>query len=202
LLYSNAVYYRFNSDFITLPVLTQTSNFGSLGGSIADLIVWTDVFYWVDLVIIVLLFRAFRQGWSMERMQSRKTFIDIATGVIVFSDNLALAEVDRPQVLKRTFDRNYIVKYIGAYNFTIYDAIDKVKSSTERVLENSNDVTEVQNYTKNKYAAPDPELFGIAKGKNIIKIHLESFQSFLIDYELHGEEVTPFLNSLVHDKEK
>ena len=43
------------------------------------------------------------------------------------------------------------------------------------------------------------ELFGVAKGKNIIKIHLESFQSFLINFELHGEEVTPFINSLVHD---
>src|SRR5699024_1477390 len=36
----------------------------------------------------------------------------------------------------------------------------------------------------------------------IIKIHLESFQSFLIDYELDGEEVTPFINSLVHDQKQ
>ena len=103
-------------------------------------------------------------------------------------------------MLKRTFDRNYIVKYLGAYNFTIYDALQNLKTSTERVLADSNDVIEVQNYTDNKYAEPNPELFGIAKGKNIIKIHLESFQSFLIDYELHGEEVTPFINSLVHDE--
>src|SRR5699024_2122185 len=119
---------------------------------------------------------------------------------IVFSINLGLAEADRPQLLKRTFDRNYIVKYLGAYNFTIYDAFQNLKSSTERVLADSDDITEVQNYTNNKYASPNEELFGIAEGKNVIKIHLESFQSFLIDYELHGEEVTPFLNSLIHDE--
>src|SRR5699024_10978909 len=45
LLFSNVVFYRFNSDFITLPVLTQTSNFGSLGSSIMDLVYWTDIFY-------------------------------------------------------------------------------------------------------------------------------------------------------------
>src|SRR5699024_4077277 len=66
----------------------------------------------------------------------------------------------------------------------------------------STDVSEVQNYTDNKYAKPDEDIFGIAKDKNVIKIHLESFQSFLIDYELDGEEVTPFLNSLVNDEEK
>src|SRR5699024_4468579 len=51
-LYSNVVYYRFNSDFITIPVLTQTSNFSSLGGSIADLMQWSDIFYGLDIVVL------------------------------------------------------------------------------------------------------------------------------------------------------
>lgn len=46
-------------------------------------------------------------------------------------------------------------------------------------------------------------MFGIAKGRNVIYIHLESFQQFLLDYKLKDEngvehEVTPFLNSLYH----
>src|SRR5699024_11904032 len=52
----------------------------------------------------------------------------------------------------------------------------------------------------NKFAEPNEDLFGVAEGKNVIKIHLESFQSFLIDYELNGEEVTPFINSIVNDQ--
>src|SRR5690625_2534638 len=199
LLYANVVFYRFNSDFITLPVLTQTSNFGSLGSSIANLIQWTDVFYALDIIILSILFSRSRQIWSSERMKVKQPLLIILTGVLVFSINLGLAEADRPQLLKRTFDRNYIVKYLGAYNFTIYDALQNVKTSTERVLADSSDIIEVQNYTNNKYVQPNEELFGVGKGKNIIKIHLESFHSFLIDYELHGEEVTPFINSLVHD---
>ena len=202
LLYANVVFYRFNTDFITLPVLTQTSNFGSLGSSILTLMTWTDIFYLLDIIILVLLFRSSRQIWSSERMKLRQPMIMITAGVLIFSVNLALAEADRPQLLKRTFDRNYIVKYLGAYNFTIYDAIQNVKSSTERVLADSNDITEVQNYTNNKFADADKDLFGIAEGKNVIKIHLESFHSFLIDFELHGEEVTPFINSLVNDQKE
>ena len=45
----------------------------------------------------------------------------------------------------------------------------------------------------------------MAKGRNVIYIHLESFQQFLIDYKLKVDdkeyEVTPFLNSLYHSKE-
>lgn len=55
------------------------------------------------------------------------------------------------------------------------------------------------NYTKSNYAEPNPEYFGKAKGMNVLYIHLESFQNFLINYKLNGEEVTPFLNSLVND---
>ncbi|HLR03969.1 MAG TPA: LTA synthase family protein [Virgibacillus sp.] len=199
ILYANVVYYRFNSDFITIPTLTQTSNFGSLGGSIASLVAWHDLFYVIDLIFVIVLFIMTKSNWSVERMNIRKPAIVLLTGVVAFSINLGLAEADRPELLKRTFDRNYLVKYLGAFNFTVYDAVQSVKSSTQRVMADSSDMEEVEEYTKDKYAEPNAEYFGKAKGKNIIKIHLESFQSFLIDYDLHGEEVTPFLNSLVHD---
>lgn len=200
LLYANVVYYRFNTDFITLPVLTQTSNFASLGGSISSLVTWTDLFYLVDIVILFYLFFKHKEIRAEEKRNFKRPLILMGIGALVFTINLGLAEIDRPELLKRTFDRNYIVKYLGAYNFTIIDAVQNVKSSTQRVLADSSDVTEVQNYTNNKYAEPDEDLFGIAEGKNVIKIHLESFQSFLIDHELDGEEVTPFLNSLVNDE--
>ncbi|MEW9677242.1 LTA synthase family protein [Lentibacillus sp. L22] len=202
LVYANVVYYRFNSDYITLPTLTQTSNFGSLGGSIASLAEWYDVFYFLDLIILIALFVWSRKDWSVSRLKARKPLTIMTIGIIVFTVNLGLAEIDRPQLLKRTFDRNYVVKYIGSYNFAIFDALQSIHSSSQRVFADSSDVTEVENYTKNKYAEPNSDLFGVAKGKNVIKIHLESFQSFLIDYKLNGEEVTPFLNSLVHDRDK
>ncbi|MFD1705964.1 LTA synthase family protein [Siminovitchia sediminis] len=201
LLYANVVFYRFNSDFITIPTLTQTDNFGSLGGSIADLTVWHDLFYLIDIIIMIVYFIKVRGYWSAERIQLRKPLLVLASGVALFVVNLSLAEIDRPQLLQRTFDRNYIVKYLGVYNFTIYDAVQSFRASQQRVLASSDDLTEVENYTKSKYAQPNPEYFGKAKGKNIIKIHLESFQTFLIDYKLHGEEVTPFLNNLVRDPE-
>lgn len=202
LLYANVVFYRFNNDFITLPVLTQTGNFGSLGSSIASLAVWTDLFYTIDVIILIALYVWSKHDWSLDRINIKKPALILMSGLLVFSINLGLAEIDRPQLLKRTFDRNYIVKYLGAYNYAIYDTIQNLQTSTQRVLADSNDITEIDNYTKNKYAEPDPDLFGAGEDKNVIKIHLESFQSFLLDYELHGEEVTPFLNSLVHDTEQ
>ncbi|MGV3487412.1 MAG: LTA synthase family protein [Tuberibacillus sp.] len=38
---------------------------------------------------------------------------------------------------------------------------------------------------------------GIAKGRNVIVIQMESFQNFLIDKEVNGQEITPNLNKLL-----
>jgi lipoteichoic acid synthase len=199
LLYANIVYYRFFSDFITLPTLTQTGNAGDLGQSIGALLKPYDVLYFLDTIILLALVLTKVVKPATVRMKGRSLVIVFSAAIAIFAVNLSLAEVDRPQLLTRTFDRNYIVKYLGMYNFTIYDAIKSTNASAQRAMADSDDITEVTNYTNAIYAEPDPKYFGIAKDKNVIYIHLESVQEFIIDYKLNGEEVTPFLNSLTKD---
>ncbi|MCM3595917.1 LTA synthase family protein [Metabacillus idriensis] len=200
LLYANLVYYRFFNDFITVPTLTQTKNAGDLGQSLGALVKPYDVLYFLDVIILmVLVFGKFVKPENV-RMKGKRVSAVLISAVMLFGANLALAEMDRPQLLTRTFDRNYLVKYLGMYNYTIYDAIQSSKSSAQRALADSNDVTEVVNYTKATHAEPNPEYFGKAKGMNVIYISLESLQTFAIDYKINGEEVTPFLNSLTKDK--
>lgn len=199
--FSNIVYYRFFNDFITWPTITQTkNNLGDLGGSILELLHLYDPLYFLDTFILIglLVFKVYKP--SAKRVHFAKTAIVLATGGIVLAVNIVLAEIDRPQLLTRTFDRNYLVKYLGTYNYTIYDAIQSMKVSAQKASADSSDIAEVQNFVKANYAEPNPKYFGKAEGMNVIYIHLESFQNFLIDYKLNGEEVTPFINSITKDK--
>ncbi|MGG3468889.1 LTA synthase family protein [Neobacillus pocheonensis] len=200
LLYANIAYYRFFNDFITVPVLMQTkTNAGQLGDSALSLMSPFDIFYFTDtFILIALALTVFKKV----TVTNRKSFkIVLLFSITTFLFNLGLAEKDRPQLLTRSFDRNYLVKYLGAYNFTIYDVIQNIKSSSQRALADSSDITDVENYRKANYAAPNPEYFGKAKGMNVIYISMESFQSFMINYKMpDGQEVTPFLNSLTRDK--
>lgn len=198
LLYANIVYYRFFNDFITVPVLMQTkTNAGQLGDSALSLMSITDIFYFTDTVLLVVL--AVKAYGKFKDTGRRSFRLAMLFAVTVFLFNLGLAEKDRPQLLSRSFDRAYLVKYLGVNNFTIYDAIQNIKSSSQRALADSSDITEIENYRNANYAEPDPKYFGKAKGMNVVYISLESLQSFIIDYKLDGQEVTPFLNSLVKD---
>ncbi len=42
-------------------------------------------------------------------------------------------------------------------------------------------------------------MFGKYAGRNLILVQLESLQNFVINNEMNGEVVTPFLNSLTND---
>lgn len=200
LLYANIVYYRFFSDFITLPTLSQTQNFGDLGGSVLSLLKPYDILFFVDVFVMFYLRFSRKIQKESNRLGYKKATAIIAFALAISVLNLGLAEADRPQLLSRGFDRNYIVKYLGMYNYTIYDSVETMKASSQRALADSSDITEVINYTKSNYAKPNAKYFGAAKGMNVIYLHLESFQNFLINYKLNGEEVTPFLNSLTKDK--
>ena len=75
------------------------------------------------------------------------------------------------------------MKYLGPYNFTVYDGVKTIENNQQKALASEDDLTKVLNYTKQRQTEPNPEYYGVAK-KNIIKIHLESFQTFLINKRL------------------
>lgn len=196
LLYANVVYFRFFSDFLTFSTLNQVSNVDSMGGAVGASFQWYDFVYFLD-IIAYLFILIFKQKWlSLNVFHKKFIPVVMATAVALFFLNLAFAETDRPELLTRTFDHKYLVKYLGPYNFTVYDGVKTIQNNQQKALASEDDLTKVLNYTKQKQTTPNMENYGKAKGKNIIKIHLESFQTFLINKKVNGHEVTPFLNKL------
>ena len=129
----------------------------------------------------------------MTKPINRRLAISISClSVLLFSVNLFLSETDRPQLLQRIFDRNYIVKYLGLDAFTAIDGVKTAMSNEVRAEASSNELPEIMKFTKQNNLPLNPQYAGIAKGKNVFVIHLESFQQFLINMKVQGQEVTPF----------
>lgn len=202
LLYLNVIYYREFTDFMTITTMTGYSKVNQgLSGSSLALTNLHDVFYWLDIVVILLLMLFRKIKFDPRAFSHRLAFAFTSVSLVVCGLNLMVAEMDRPQLLGRTFDRVYIVKYLGLDAFTGYDLIKSEHVSQMRKSATKSQLKTVEKFTKEHYAAPNKKLFGIAKGRNVIVIHLESFQQFLIDKKINGQEVTPFLNSLYHGQD-
>lgn len=194
-LLANMIFYRFFNDFLTFPVLFQTNNMGELGSSVTSLFKIADLFLFADIVILIWLMRK-RAAHAEERTskKGRSAYFLLAAAVMFL--NLGLAEIARPQLLTRSFDREMLVKNISLYNFHIYDGLIQSKTFAQRAMADSNNLTEIENYVKASKKKPDDDLYGIAKKRNVIIVSLESTQSFVMQQKIHGKEVTPYLNQL------
>lgn len=196
-LLANMVFYRFYNDFLTIPVLFQTSNMGDLGSSIGTLLEPTDLLLAVDIAVLIWLHirqKAFQSDIPSTKNERAAYFLFVAS---VYFFNLGLSEAERPQLLTRSFDREMLVKNISLFNFHIYDGVLQSKQSAQRALADSNSLTEIENYVTANAKDANKRLFGAAKRRNVILVSLESTQSFVINEKLNGEEITPFLNDFI-----
>lgn len=208
LLFSNILYYREFSDFITIKtVLSSSATMTGLGATTFQILRVTDVLYWLDFAFLLWIYRKKVKTTETEPpVKKRLAFTTILVSLLIFLANLGLAEIDRPQLLTRTFDRNYIVKYLGLNVYTLYDGIQTAQTNTIRASADSSDLAPVLDYVDNHYATPNEATFGQTENRNIVFIHLESIQQFLIDMSLPQndgveKEVLPFLNTLFHSND-
>lgn len=205
-LISNSIYYREFTDFVTVNTMLASSKVSAgLGAAALELFRPWDVIYILDFPILAFFF--FKKWIRIDNrpFNKRASFAVTSLSAMLFSANLFLAEIDRPELLTRGFSNYYVVRALGLPAFLGYSANQTYAANKERSKASEADLKPVEEYIQQHYAKPNPEYFGMAKGRNVIYIHLESFQQFLIDYKLKVDdkeyEVTPFLNSLYHSKE-
>ncbi|MGP4117963.1 Lipoteichoic acid synthase LtaS Type IIb [Levilactobacillus zymae] len=201
LLYINVIYFREFTDFMTVSTMLGYSKVDQgLSGSSLALTSPHDVLYWLDLVVVLILMATRRIYIDPRPVNKRVGLAVTSLSMLLFAGNLTLGEMDRPQLLTRTFDRTYVVKYLGLDAFTVYDGIKTQHTSEVRSHAKKSELDGILKFVHQNYAAPNKKLYGVAKGKNVIVIHLESFQQFLLNRKVNGQEVTPFLNKLYNSK--
>ncbi|MGT2666217.1 LTA synthase family protein [Streptococcus rifensis] len=205
-LFSNVIYFREFSDFITVNTMLASSSVSAgLGEAAVKLFRFVDLIFLFDFFLFGYLIYRKKISADERPFDKRSSFAVTALSVMLFSVNLFLAEIDRPELLSRGFSNSYIVRALGPNAFLAYSANQTYSARQDRAGATEEDLIPVEAYVSENYAKPNPDYYGIAKGRNVIYVHLESFQQFLIDYQLESEgesyEVTPFLNSLYHSEQ-
>ena len=204
-LFSNVVYYREFADYISVSTIMATSSVSTgLGETALELFNLWDLVYFADFIIIAIVLRKKPYKLNPKPFSKRASFAVSSLAILLFSVNLFTAEIDRPELLTRGFSNTYIVRALGLPAFFTYNAHQTYTTEKDRSDATAEDLVPVEEYVQEHYASPNSDYFGIAKGRNVIYLHLESLQQFVIDYKLNVDgveyEVTLFLNSLYHSQ--
>lgn len=203
LLFANLLYFRFYHDFITVPLLFQTNNFGDLGDSVFSLLQSVlDLSIFADSIFLTLAVYALKRD-NFTNFKPKRQDLRIAAAVTVIClavHSGLIATNDSNRAEESVTNRSFIVQNIGLIHYHLYDLVSSTVLHTKQAFANSEDLEEVREYldeTQEKSnVAP---LRGIAKDKNIVLISMESLQSFVIGRSIEGEAITPFLNHLINE---
>ena len=202
-LYSNVFYYREFSDFITTNTMKVVSKV-SVGTAELELLRPWDFIYFMDFPLLAFLF--YKKFIHLDRrpFKFRSSVAITALSALLFSANLFLAEIEHPDLLSQGFSNYYVVRTLSLPAFLGYSANQSYSANKEHAKASETDLQPITDYIQEHSAKSNPDYVGLAKGKNVIYLHLESFQQFLLDYKLNIDgtehEVTPFLNSLYHSQ--
>ncbi|MEG1642031.1 MAG: LTA synthase family protein [Synergistaceae bacterium] len=96
------------------------------------------------------------------------------------------------------WDKPAVCNNIGALSYHMVDFQNVLRDLFTKGHISKVEIEEISNWYIERDTNRQPNKFtGIAKGKNLIIIQVESLQEFVIDLKINGKEVTPNLNKFV-----
>jgi lipoteichoic acid synthase len=193
ILFAVLMYYKYYGVIVTYLALEQVNQVTAVKNSVFSLMDPYFLFIFTDILIIAyLLFRPKRAiNWKKESSKRENRRVVLA----LFTVSLAICLFN---ILPNRASMNEIVKaeQMGILNYEAYMIFSK--KEIEYIDPDQITQDKIDSVKKIEHPAT-PELYGAAAGKNLIILQMESFQNFLVNLKIDGQEITPNINKLVNE---
>lgn len=182
LMFSDLTYSSYFNRYLSVKVASEAAFLGDLTESIAAVMKPVNFLMFLDLVFIAIaLVHTKKQGSG----EGKKRTLRFAP--LVLASILTVCALWNP-------GENKTLTSISNSELVIYHIKDLLTGGGKVKLDPDMPAF-VDNYTSQLGG----EFFGMAEGKNLVMIQVESFQDFVIGLTYNGQEVTPNLNALLRD---
>lgn len=199
----NSIYFTYYSSFASISLISTSLQVVDVADAVTENVMQLrDFMYlWQPLVVLFVHFSLTKKNYYfiVEKVEKGKKRLlgtaIVAIGIFaVFTATLSSLEIGR---LVKQWNREFLVMKFGIYTYQINDIITSLEPKINAVFGYDEAAREIKTYyeenpqeeTINKYT-------DMYKGKNLIAIHAESIQQFVIGLKFNGQEVTPNLNKL------
>ena len=203
----NTIYYSFYYSFASFGELGTASQTRTVMGSIFEKLEWHQVIYIIFPIIFYLIYKLIsRKNYinylSIIEKGKRMCVNTLLVGCIMLAYTFVTATKTDYSRLAKQWDRVLVVERFG---LVLYQSNDLIQTLTPKInklfgYEKSMQLFD-QYYTsperdeyqgKNKYT-------NILKDKNIIFIHMEGIETFLMDVNFNGVDAVPNIKKLASE---
>ena len=202
----NSLYYTFYKSFLSITLIESMIMLKDVKSSVFDKLKLIHFLYVIYLVIFILIHKKLNKKkyyfdigkTEISSKMFKKTFF---FGFILMILSLLLLTKTDVSKFGKTWNREYVMQKFGLYTYTINDFVDCLKPKIDDNFGYEQAAYEYREFYKeeSKKKKYTNEYTNIFEGKNLLVIHAESIQNFLINLNINGQEVTPNLNKLIKD---
>ena len=207
LLFADNLYWKYSVNMLSVSQIQYIKYTEEISGGLIYLLQLRQILYFIDIPILFGLWNIARKPLKDKKTSvvknkgKRRVILAIiytVCTVMMTSEiiNLCYIEMQQNIYLKLRqvgLGSIYGYHYLDAYNaINIKDTV-KYKNYDEMI----NEYAKLETYKKEKFKEED--IYGIANGKNIIVVQLESVQNFVVNREINGTEITPNLNKFLNE---
>lgn len=197
LLVADVLYYRFFGDVLSAPAMLAARQTGRVSETIRSLL--SPGLWWLVVDLPFALAIAFRLDRARTPPIARRTRSLVAAGAVL-AVALGGAATQAPRLLAhdrldQMFRNRAVVEQLGAFGFHAYDAWSYARATVLRPRPTAADLDAAVGWfaQRRPLRAGTGPLFGIARGRNLIVVQVESLQEFAVDHVVDGQEVMPHL---------
>ncbi|MCC8192528.1 MAG: LTA synthase family protein [Ruminococcus sp.] len=211
--FGNSVYYtNFKSFISSSQIATALQLKGVMDAVTQNIMEVKDFVFFLPIVLYIALYVYLRKkhpevlsndyNKKTAHKTAIRTFIVSLCFCLIFCTKLTSTDLSR---LGKNWNRVSVVTEFGEYTYTFSDFISTIRTSLNTVFgveeskETFNSFYDSDESEEEEAEEEENKYEGIFEGKNMLVIHAESIQQFLMDTSFNGEEVTPNLNKLASE---
>jgi len=203
LVLGDIVYYRFFGDIVSAPALLGAHQAGHVWASIRSLLSLELVWLLIDVPVAIWLAI---ESWRVripELPGRRRVRIAFVSAAVVALTGLA---VSAPRAIASTplgqmFRDRAVAEQLGPFGYHIYDVWQYARATVLRPHVSAAQVEEARDWFASRAplrSAAGP-YGGIAAGRSLIVIQVESLQDFAVDFRVGDQDVMPNLRRWTAD---
>ena len=204
ILFADNVYHTYSSSVLSVAQIMNLQYGEEIMDTLPMLIQAKEILYFLDILLIIVLLCA--KGLKIQKKAKTNWKMKLAKATVGIVSIVLFLKIDVDFIEKTKedpFNKDMQVKKSTIYGYHISDIENTInikkqaKYTTKETL--LSDYEELKEEYDEKYGKTNYDLQGMAKGKNVIILQLESIQNFVINKEINGKEITPNLNKFINE---
>lgn len=203
----NSIYYTFYYSFASLGELGAAGQTETVMGSIFEKLKVTDVIYIIFPFIFYFVHKklarsAYYNFMSFVEKGKKMCAVTLLVGCLCLAYSFVTATTTDYSRLAKQWNRVLVVERFG---LVLYQCNDIIQTLTPKINSLFGYEEAVQKFTQ-YFTSEDREKYSgknkytdILEGYNIIFVHMEGMETYLMDLEFNGVEATPTVNKLAKE---